>query len=209
MLCLLGVFALSAIAAPIASAAEGPEWWVEKSLLKGSEGIAEETKVPKAFRIEAHGEKITSFFIECSELKVKKGAITAPSTRTEEGVVFEKCIAVGKTACTVATTMTKPLTAELEGPPGAIKLKFKPKSGTEIGTFHVTGPALTCGAEGFYQADGTMICNYSGVETESKEHPLEFSPSSGSKVEVGGKPSEFTGTDEVHLVSKKLWSARF
>ncbi len=52
-----------------------------------------------------------------------------------------------------------------------------------------------------------MDCNYKGVETESEEHPLEFTATSGSKVEVNGKPSEFTGTDKVHLSSGKLWSA--
>jgi predicted house-cleaning NTP pyrophosphatase (Maf/HAM1 superfamily) len=206
MLGLLGVFALSAIAAPIASASEGPEWWVGKSLLKGSEPIAENTKVPTPFKLEAHGEKVSPFVIECSELKVVGGAIESPNKRKEEALTFGKCIVVGQTGCTVATAKSKPLEAVLEGAVGAIKLKFKPQSGKEIATYVISGSP--CTVDGSYQADGTMICSYEKVETESEEHPLEFL-SGGSKVEIGGVNANFTGKDEVHLSSKKLWSAQF
>ncbi len=111
--------------------------------------------------------------------------------------------------CTVGTTETKPLKATLEGPAGATKLKFEPQSGNEIATYVVTG----CAVFGSYQANGDMICDYSGVAVESSEHPLEFTAASKSKVkfQFNGKPMEtaapFTGTDKVHLASGKLWSA--
>jgi hypothetical protein len=203
MLCLLGVFALSAIAAPLASA-EGLEWWVEGKPLKTTEGIAEETKVTAPFKLEATG-KSGSFVIQCSKLSVEKGVIESPNKRSEKAIVFGECIAVGKPTCTVATTKSEPLVAKLEGSPGAIKLNFAPKTGTEIATYKVTG----CAVEGSYSATGVMICNYEGVEAESKEHALEFTATSGSKVEIGGSNAHFAGTDEVHLASKKLWSARF
>jgi hypothetical protein len=99
------------------------------------------------------------------------------------------------------------LKATLEGPKGAIKLKFAPQSGSEIAKFVISGTG--CEQDGSYEADGTMICNYSGVETESEEHPLEFTGASGSKVEIDGETATFSGTDKVHLESKKLWSAQF
>jgi hypothetical protein len=61
--------------------------------------------------------------------------------------------------------------------------------------------------KGFYAASGEMICDYSGVETESAEHPLEFTETTGSKVEINGEDASFRLTDRVHLASGKLWSA--
>jgi hypothetical protein len=203
---LLAVFVLSALMASVASAAETPEWWVAGSLLKGSEALAEETKVTTPFEIEAHGEKVGKFIIKCEELRVKEGKIEGPNVRREEAVVFGKCGVVGEASCSVAIK-TKPLVAKLEGSPGAIKLKFVPESGTEIAKWTITGCTSHTERNGSYEADGTMNCNYNGVETESEEHPLEFTATSGSKVEVNGKPSEFTGTDKVHLADRKLWSA--
>jgi hypothetical protein len=199
----LAVFVSSALMVSVASAEGGPEWWVAGSLLKGSEAIAEETKVTTPFELEARAEKTRKFFIQCKELDVKKGVIESPNVRKEEALLFEKCIVVGEPTCKVAIK-TKPLVAKLEGSTGAIKLKFVPESGTEIAKWEITGCASD---KGKYEADGTMDCNYSGVETESEEHPLEFTATSGSSVKVNGEPSEFTGTDKVHLASNKLWSA--
>jgi hypothetical protein len=207
LISLLGAVALGAILAPIASAAS-PEWWIEKSLFgEGKEALAETTAVTTPFKLGASAkEGSVKFVIECEGVKLKKAAIEGPSSRSEEAVIFEKCIAVGKPECTVATIESKPLMAALEGSPGAITLKFKPKSGSEIAAYTISG--AKCAVAGSYRADGTMICNYSGVETESSEHPLEFTSTSGSKVTVGGIPVEFTGTDKVHLASNKLWSAQ-
>ena len=165
------------------------------------------TPTPKArIEIEMHGEKIGHFTIKCEELRVKEGKIEGPNVRREESVVFGKCGVVGEASCKVAIK-TKPLVAKLEGSTGAIKLKFVPASGTEIAKWTITGCTSHTERNGNYEANGTMTCNYSGVETESEEHALEFTATSGSKVKVNGEPSEFTGTDKVHLASNKLWSA--
>lgn len=205
---LLAVFALSAIAAPIASAGEeeGAKWWVEKSLLKGSEAIAETTKVTEPFRLPLTIEHRVAATIVCGAVRLKEARIENTNERSEEAVMYEKCEVEGKPACEVKEpVVTAPLKARLEGPTGALKLRFKPKSGTEIATYHLS----VCGfLSGSFKASGEMICNYKGVETESEEHPLEFTSSSGSKVEVNGEPTEFTGTDKVHLSARKLWSAR-
>lgn len=62
--------------------------------------------------------------------------------------------------------------------------------------------------KGFYTATGEIICDYSGVKTESAEHPLEFTATTGSKVKINGQQAVFKLTDRVHLTSGKLWSAR-
>jgi hypothetical protein len=187
-----------------------PRWWVEGKLLVGSEAIAETTNVTTPFELSMTGKDIVEpFTIQCTGVRIKSGIIEAPGSRSEQAVVYEGCSVPGKPTCTVGTTETKPLKATLEGAPGATKLKFEPQSGNEIATYHVTG----CAVVGSYQANGVMICKYSGVEVESLEHPLEFTAASKSKVkfQFNGKPMEtaapFTGTDKVHLASGKLWSA--
>jgi hypothetical protein len=187
-----------------------PRWWVEGKLLVGSEAIAEATNVTTPFELAMTGKDIVEpFTIQCTGVRIKGGDIQAPGTRTEQAVVYEGCSVPGKPTCIVGTTETKPLTATLEGPAGATKLKFEPQSGNEIATYVVTG----CAVFGSYRANGDMICDYSGVEVESAEHPLEFTTASKSKVkfQFNGKPMEtaapFTGTDRVHLASGKLWSA--
>jgi len=189
-------------------AEKAPKWWVEGALLSGSEAIAEATNVTQDFKQEMHG-KPGDFVVQCDEVKVKSGTITSPGSRSEKALAYEDCEVVGKSECAVATTETEPLEATLEGSAGAITLKFKPKSGTLIAKWkvnQVAGKPL-CVVKGLYKANGTMICGYKGVETETLDHPLEFTATSGSKVTVGGKPAEFTGTDEVHLASGKKWSA--
>lgn len=192
-----------------------PKWWVEGKLLIGSEVLAETTTVPPAepFELNMMGKGIATepFTIRCSSVRLENAAIEGPSARHEEHVVYENCIAVGKPECTVATTPTQPLQAHLEGSSGNEKLRFVPQSGKEIANYIVSG--TLCKVKGEYEADGEMICNYKFVETESLEHPLEFTASSGSKVKVrvnhAAKETAvpFTGTDDVHLASGKKWSA--
>jgi hypothetical protein len=192
-----------------------PKWWVEGKLLVGVEALAETTTVPptEPFELNMTGKGIATepFTIRCSSVRLENAEIEGPSTRREEHVVYENCIAVGKTECNVATTPTQPLQAHLEGTAGNEKLRFVPQSGKEIANYVVTGSL--CKVKGEYEADGEMICNYEFVETEKLEHPLEFTATSGSKVKVrvnhAAKETAvpFTGTDEVHLASGKNWSA--
>jgi hypothetical protein len=202
---LLAVFVSSALMVSVASAAETPEWWVAGSLLKGSEALAETTKVTEPFRLPLTIEHRVAATIKCGNVRLKNAQIENTNERSEEAVVYEKCEVEGMPTCEVKEpVVTAPLKARLEGSTGAIKLRFKPKSGTEIATYHLSA----CGSlTGSFRASGEMICNYKGVETEKEEHPLEFTATSGSKVEVNGEPSEFSGTDVVHLASGKLWSA--
>jgi len=192
-----------------------PKWWVEGNLLVGTEALAETTTVPPAepFELNMMGKGIATepFTIRCTSVRLENAEIEGPSTRRDEHVVYEGCIAVGKAECAVATTPTQPLQAHLEGPSGNEKLRFAPQAGNEIANYVVTG--ASCKVKGEYEADGEMICNYKFVETEKLEHPLEFTKTSGSKVKVrvnhAAKETSvpFTGTDDVHLASGKEWSA--
>lgn len=197
MLSLLGVLALSATATSVAAAA--PEWWVAGKLLTTKAALAEKTNVTKVLKMESS--KIT---VECKKVTVKTGLIENPSKRTEKSEVFEECAIASNPSCSAAATETKPLKATLETVGEATKLKFEPQTGTEIATVKVTG----CSLEGAYVFSGTMVCNYPGVATESTEHPLEFTPESGSSVKLNALAAVFSGTDKVLLASGEKWSAR-
>ncbi len=203
---LLGLLVATVLSGVTAQAAlaEGT-WWIAKSPFKGVAELATSTKVVANFKLEMHGEGIL-FTIECKTVKLKSAKIENSTERKDESDVLEGCSAVGKSECTVATSASKPLKAVIEGSTGAFKLKFAPQSGTEIGEWSVSG--ATCKEKGKYHADGTMICNYKGVETEAVSHPLEFTTSSGSKVTVGGVSSTFTLTYEDELASAKTWSVQ-
>jgi hypothetical protein len=197
-----------------------PKWWVEKSLLVGTEAIAEATKVVAPFRLTLTQEKGHEVgVVECTEVKVKGGVIEAPSSRSEKAVEFLGCkvlephSATENPNCKVVgrKIVTNELKANLIGPAGAEKLKFEEKAGKkELGKFEIEG--ASCSFKGSFKANGAMVCNYDEVETESEEHPLEFTKQSGSNVTLEGpaetNPQEgLTLTDKVHLVSGKRWSA--
>ncbi|HSZ70602.1 MAG TPA: hypothetical protein VK756_09590 [Solirubrobacteraceae bacterium] len=198
MLCLLAALAVSATATSLAAAS--PSWWVLGSLLKGTAAVAETTNVTKAFEIQT---SVISF--ECTKARVKEGLTEAPNKVRDQSEIFEGC-STSDPECTIGTTDSTPLKATLETISEATKLKFEPQSGTTLATFKISG--ASCALEGTYALIGTMICNYPGVEVESLEHPLEFTPLSGSKVKINSESAVFSGTDKVSLLSKFLWSAR-
>jgi hypothetical protein len=191
----------------IEAAGSAPVWWVGGQPLAGAEAIAEATNLAVPFKLEfALDEgKGPKFTIECMKEKVQGAVVESPGTRTETAEIYEGCSVVGQPACVVATIGTEPLKATLEGPAGAEKLKFVPKSGTRIAAYTISGSG--CGEVGNYEADGAMICGYNGVEAEGLEHPLEFTATSGTAITVNGQPAALTETDEVHLASGKTWSA--
>jgi hypothetical protein len=187
---------------------ELPKWWVGGKLLVGAQPIAEETNVTVPLKLEfaLEGGKGPKFTIECLKEKVQNSFIEAPSSRSDEADIYEGCKVVGKEAeCSIATITTEPLKANFEGAPGAEKLKFAPKAGSPLAAYEITGAG--CTVKGFYEADGDMICNYSGVEAEEAEHPLEFTKTSGTEVTVRSGTAMLTVTDKVHLDSDELWSA--
>ena len=199
-----------------------PKWWEEGKLLTGSEPIAEATTVTEPFKLILTEEKgaVEIGSIQCSEVKIKGGAIEAPSSRSETAVEYAGCkVYKAKPNSTEVNTqcqvvgehfVTNPLKGTLEGPPGSEKLKFVPKVGGEIGGFEIEG--ASCSFKGLFHADGDMVCNYEEVEKEKVEHPEEFTTTSGSEVTLSGpastKPKEgVTVSYKVHLSSGKMWSA--
>jgi len=205
MLSLLCVLAVSATATSVALAS--PEWWVAGKLLVGKAALAEKTNVTKPLITE-----ISEATLECKKVTIKEGFIESPNKRNEKAEIFDECT-LGSLSkkCSVAAIETKPLKATLEKVGGAIKLKFEPQTGTEIGTVEIGNngvekcPATIVGAR---VLRGTMVCDYPGVETESTEHALEFTPESGSEVTWFGTTALFSGTDKVLLASGGNWSVK-
>jgi hypothetical protein len=97
----------------------------------------------------------------------------------------------------------EPMTSTLEGTAGAFKLKFAPTTGTTAITLNISG--IGCPIAGSIEIKGKMSCNYPGVESETKNHVLEFSLSSGTELKFGGKNVTLTGKDEFWLASNENW----
>jgi len=196
-----------------------PKWWVEGSLLIGAEPLAEETVVTEPFKLVLTQEKglVEVGTLECTEVKLQGAQIEGPSSRTEKGVEYAGCkvlnpgSSVENPNCEVAgrKIVTNELVATLEGALGAEKLRFEPKAGKELAGFEIVGAG--CFFKGKFRANGVMICSYQEVELELKEHPLEFTATSGTKVSLEGptetKPNGITVTYKDRLASGKTYSA--
>jgi hypothetical protein len=198
-LCLLAVFALSAVLASAASAAS-PAWWVEGSLLAAgkTEAVAETTTVAENFVV-----KDKSFGVECTSVQLEKTSIEGEKTAKLEAIVLKGCKDLTQSHCEVATIKTNPLTATLEGTSEHFKLNFKPTKGESVATVHFSGSECTFSSIVLH---GSMACNYPKVESEAVIHELEFTASSGSKLEALGEEVELRGFDDFWLKSEKKWS---
>jgi hypothetical protein len=198
----LTVVAMLILAAGLTSsaAAETPAWIVEGSPLGTgkTEAIAETTTVTETFSI-----KTPKGSFACTTMKLPESVIVGERTRKDNPVRMEGCKVVGVPTCKLPTLTLAPLVSTLEGTSGAFKLKFQPTSGTTVTTIDLSSPG--CGSIGIVTVTGTMSCNYPGVETEQKNHVLEFSLTSGTELKEEGETVTLTGKDEFWLKSNKLW----
>jgi hypothetical protein len=185
----------------VASASAAPAFWVEGKLLAtgSTEAIAEKTEVVRPFVVSAAGGSA-----ECRVARASSALIEGENKAAARALIFEECSTSQENCKVVSPITTKPLTILLEGTSGALKLNFKPASGNIIETVEFSGSG--CKARRLV-LEGSMACNYPGVETEATDHLLEFSAGSGSRLEVAGKPAELSGLDKFWLASKKLWAA--
>jgi hypothetical protein len=196
----LAALALGAVGASSASAAS-PAWTVEGATLGvgAKEAIAETTTVKETFVI-----KGASWGIECPSVKFSEAFIEGEKTRKEKSIILEGCKAI-KSTCKVATIETKPLTSHLIGTAGHYKLEFEPTTpGGPVATITLSGT----GCLGSFSIGGTMACNYPEVESEKKDHVLEFTLTSGTNLKHGTEEVTLAGKDEFWLTSNKLWSVK-
>jgi hypothetical protein len=205
LLGLLVVYALSLALAAASASAATPEWWVEGKLLTETEKLTSEAiKAPENIII-----KGPSVGISCDVVKVEGGTITK-SEGNANALLFEGCKVSSPSGCEVAKIKTEPLTFPLEKSGSVIKLKFKPQTGSLIAAFVLEGKSCTSklAVEVTASKEEGMDCNYPGVETESLEHTLEFTKSSGTSFKVNGEPAEFIANFKWKLELGKLFSAR-
>jgi hypothetical protein len=199
--CLLAMLALSAVAASSAAAAS-PAWWVTGSLLKekSTAAIAETTTVITTFSFTT-----PTVGLQCGAISAESAFIEGEKTAKAKSIVFKNCKAIKPTTCSIpASDETLPLTATLEGTSKHFKLNFAPTTGKVLAEIEFSG--ASCSLTGIKALEGTMACNYPGVETESVDHLLEFTATSGSLLKLVGEEAVFTGLDEFWLVSKSKWS---
>jgi hypothetical protein len=200
--CLLTVLLLGAVVTSSAAAAS-PAWWIAGTLLKAKStaAVAETTNVTTAFSITS-----PAAGFECRGIKVEKAFIEGEKTAKGKSIVFESCKLTKPATCSIpATDPSEPLTATLEGTTGHIKLNFAPTTGTVLVAVAFEG---SCALAGERPIKGTMACNYPNVETESVDHLLEFTATSGSVLKLGLEDATFTGIDEFWLEGKPKWSAK-
>jgi hypothetical protein len=206
LLGLLVVYALSLALAAASASAATPEWWVEGKLLTETEKLTSEAiKAPENIII-----KGPSVGISCDVVKIEGGTITKSEGKAN-AILFEGCKVSSPSDCEVAKIKTEPLTFPLEKSGSVIKLKFKPQSGSLIAAFTLEGASCALKGKVVEVTAGKeegMDCNYPGVETESLEHTLEFTKSSGTSFKVNGEPAEFIGNFKWKLELGKLFSAR-
>lgn len=125
-----------------------------------------------------------------------------------KAIAFKNCTATGTSGCTVPSTEeTLPLTATLEGTTKNYKLNFAPTTKNVLLEIAFSGSKCIFDEE-TEPVEGTMACNYPGVETESVDHVLEFTETSGSLLKLAGEKAAFTGLDEFWLASKSKWSVQ-
>jgi hypothetical protein len=199
----LALFLVSAVLASSASATT-PQWIVEGKALGAAEPLAKSTKVTETFAIKAVVVGV-NVKVECTAMSLPKSKIEGERTRVDNPFEMEGCaLTTGPAACSIpASFPLEPLTSTLEGTAGAFKLKFAPTTETPVMTIVISGTG--CPIAGELPIKGTMSCNYPGVETETKNHVLEFSLSSGTELKFGGKNVTLTGKDEFWLSSNKNW----
>jgi hypothetical protein len=198
----LAALVASALFASTASATT-PQWIVEGKALAGEEQLAESTKVTEtfAFKTVVAG---ASLKIACTGMTLPSSVIKGERTRIDNPFRMEGCTLTGPPACSIPGSFElKPLTSTLEGTAGSFKLKFVPTSGTLVMSVNISGAG--CALTGPFEVKGTMSCNYPGVETEAKNHVLEFSLTSGTELLHGTDKVTLTGKDEFWLTSNKNW----
>jgi len=205
LLGLMSAVALSAVMATSALAA-APEWWVEGSVIKVAEKIA-----PKGNLLTPIIIKSSKVTIECTEDTVKNGFIGPGNKNSMESLVMGGCKIPTLPSCVIPTVESNPLVFPLIRleEKGKIKLNFTPETGKLLAKITVKGE---CAAKGSYELTvgekAGMQCEYPGVETEKKEHELNFSEGAGSELLLNGEKAILTGIVHFGLASGKLWSAK-
>jgi hypothetical protein len=211
-LCLIAVFAMTAVAAASASAA-GPEYFTcakvkggkfEKGCGKegGKGGYSKEpvTKLPSKFT-DTNGVSILTVFVpgigivgdtECQKAK-SKGAILT-STTAEDTTVFEKCESSGKTCTSVQAKEKKgdittnlllsTLVATSEAKSG-VGSTVGAKSGGNSAEFNCEGLKVSTAGE----VTGEVTGN---IEVASKTSQNVFAVNSGGEPTIATGGSEFT-----------------
>jgi hypothetical protein len=200
----LAMLVVSAVLASSA-AATTPQWIVEGSPLAAGakEPLAESTKVTETFAIKSTVSGV-SLKVACTGMTLHGARIVGEQTRIDEHFKMEGCTFTGPPNCSVPSAIElESLTSMLEGSSGSFKLKFVPTVAGPVMTINISGAG--CAIAGAFVVKGTMSCNYPGVETEAKNHLLEFSLTSGTELLHGTDKVTLTGKDEFWLTSNKNW----
>lgn len=227
-LALVAMFALSAAAAAVAQATEGPFWSVGGSRLLAGETREVKAKAKKEFVLRT---KTTGTVIKCTGTSLASGATINGSTGANAGtsrevILYTGCSVAGNgTGCEVLNNTITTNTVEnilgfaTSGREGPLLILFKPVSGTNFVTVKFTAKTGTCTltltpvsgtAVGEAVGSGENTVNNISFVTAKK---TIWTEASGTLTETKAELKAFSafestieGEAENELTSKAKWS---
>jgi hypothetical protein len=201
-LCLVAVFAISAVASASASAAD--VWSVEGSTVFG--GTAK-TEAISPSPISITGGKLTGDGIEitCPTLTINGGLIKEGSSGSATSVAFSGCLeTVDQAECVLesSTITTVAVTANIVG---TNEIEFKPTTGTEFVTVKLNNVAgKVCPVKGKFKVTGSARATFGTAQEEEVSHTLTLN--SKSALFINENASTIAGSGSLKLTSGKKWS---
>jgi hypothetical protein len=197
-LCLVAMFALSAVTAASASAAN--LFQIGGSMTFGSANIISGV-------IDITGGKLTGDGLEitCPSLTILQGLIDESGlVDIKKSFTFTGCKELVKEAkCELSSTTieTKPATGHITS---ANEIEVTPTE-SEFVTIEIQNvPGKECTLDGKYIVTGDAVLEVAKAGTEEVEHELVLSKN--SKLTVGGNPATITGSGKGKLESGATWS---
>ena len=203
---LVAVLALCAIAAASASAVQ---WNVAGKALTGSSKLAEATKAEENIVLSVPAAELA---ITCTGgVKLKAGEIVSPSALKAEDVKLEGCkTTTPAKGCEIESTTIFFINVEgavEKGTSPEDKIKFKPKTGTQLGEFNFN-EGDTCALLGFGVMKGTFTLGMPKGQEELAEQPFAGlgTKESPKGFTIGGQTAYITGKFAAKLTAGSKWS---
>lgn len=195
----IGVFALTAFASGVASAAS---WKVNGTLLLVLEHVATKAIVTENPRL-----SFSTITVECTGLEGVKPEILHPDSFSADKLVFSGCKASGGNCALVGTTInTLPVTALvlLSGVTLAVHEVVKPKTKTIFATFEFSGASCAFASE-VQPVSGTALLSAPTGMSENTEQEIVANTASG-ELKLGSSAATLKGKAKLKLASGLPWS---
>jgi hypothetical protein len=194
---LLGMLSALALGGAMSSAASAAQYFVE------GETVAESTNVQGT-----SGKSTLSSEIAKTKVAITCSTDTLSGTIKPEGksttiIEFKGCSVESFPNCKVKEPVKAEEKDRLVGGETKVEDEFEPLTGEAIATITLENEKeKTCILKGTYSVKGTQTCELPKGEEKLTEHEIACT-ALGSNLKLGSEKATFTGTEKVHLTSKK------